>query len=184
MHDTAYRKDITMKKITLALISVALISCATPTKQLPAAGIKSTTDEFSGITSLETGSIKLNVARSIKLTKLDDKSGMSAVVFTYMKDGAYDSRPANQTWEFAEDNFGWLLIDGEREALGPGKHSGDVRRVPRSWHINEAVGYVLKPEVIRKLSMASKVEGRVGKTKFTLTPTQVNYVKEFSVKAI
>lgn len=144
-----------------------------------------TVDKYTGITSKVSSPIKLSDSRTIKLTKVEDKRppGLSAVVLTYMKDGAYDFKPLSQTREFVNDNRGYLMIDSEPVLLGDGIYEGKAHFQQGSHYINENVGYILKPEVISKITAATKIEGRIGsRTEFTLTPAQVETVKQFATQ--
>lgn len=168
-----------MNKIILSLLLSLSISSLAETTQ--------TVDKYTGIVSTQSDIITLSNSRSVKLTKVEDKSNkaLAAVVLTYMKDGTYEYAPKSTTLEFVSDKRGYLMIDDKPVLLGEAIYKHDLHRVSGGFHVNENLGYILKPEVLNQLSTATKIEGRVGsKTEFTFNPAQVETIKEFAINSL
>lgn len=175
-----------MKKLTLALLITALYGCSVaPPSQTPVT-IKESTDKYSGISELSTSRIKFNLARSMDLVKIEDKStkGLSAILLRYYRDSANDNNQAEwRKWLFINNKQGYLAIDSKVYALGTGSHHGETV-VKGGLHLIEVVSFTFKPEMIGRLVSAHTISGKVGDSEFTLTPEQVKSVNEFALKAI
>lgn len=173
-----------MKKLTLALIAASLLGCATPPSQIPVT-VKESTDKYTGISELATSEIKLSYSRSLKIAKFEDKStnGLSAVLFTYIKNGAYDTTHGRE-WQYLSSKRGYLMLNGKPVQLGEGNHHGYPRKSIGGFYLDETVSFIIKPEMIGRLVSARTIAGRVGESEFSLTPEQVKSVNEFALKAI
>ncbi len=172
-----------MKKITLALLVSALFACAVPA-QKPLT-VKESTDKFTGITETSTDLMKLKLGRSVSFKKHEDKStkGLSAVTLKYYRDSIDDEPKLRKQWVHIANSRGYLLIDGKSYQLGDGMRSS-YTEVKSGLHLIEIVAYILKPEVIKNLSEAKTIEGKVGDSEFTFNSDQVDFIKQFAQKAI
>ena len=178
------RELLKMKKIALPLLISVLLGCAAPAQK--PLSINESTDKFTGISEVSTDLIKLNPARSINFIKIEDKKtkGLSAVIFKYYRDSANDNDVyLSRQWLFINNNRGHLMIDGKPYSLGNGTHTAKTA-IKGGLHLIEIVAYTLNPEVVNKLAEAKAIEGKVGDSEFTLTPTQIEFINQFAQKSL
>ena len=86
----------------------------------------------------------------------------------------FDSK--NNSWRFLTCNTTDLLLDNESLSLGEGKHRGDVLS---SGGVFESIFYFISFDILKKISEAKQIEGKICNTEFILTPKEHQDIKDF-----
>lgn len=82
-------------------------------------------------------------------------------------------------WRYLKDSRLYCLIDNERVDLGSAKaRDNDVRAGYSSVEVKEILMYPVKFHVLQKLSLAKRVDVRLGRTEFHLDPYFRESVKQ------
>lgn len=83
-------------------------------------------------------------------------------------------RSYSREWRFLKNHDLFMLVDGERIAVGNSDYDGDVERNG----VSEFMLYSLSPDLIRRLAGAKQVEFKVGRVEIKLNEEHLQAIRD------
>jgi hypothetical protein len=83
-------------------------------------------------------------------------------------------RSRSGEWQFLKNHELNMLIDGERVSIGEAEYDGDIERSG----VSEFMGYLIPPDVFKRLASARQVEFKIGRWEVALKDEHLQALRD------